>query len=63
MEIAKVGDFVGFKCDVEQSGRITEIRYDTAGAVVLYLENPDGFSGEYLDGDRVTWQFASDCWK
>ncbi len=59
---AMVGDWVGFKSDVEQTGRITEIRTDSAGAVVLVLADPAGFSGDYIGGDRVTWQHASDCW-
>ena len=59
---AMVGDWVGFKADVEQQGRIMEIRTDSTGAAVLVLTHPSGFSGDYIGGDRVTRQLASDCW-
>jgi len=59
---AFVGDWVGFKADVEQHGRIIEIRRDSTGAAVLVLTHTSGFSGDYIGGDRVTRQLASDCW-
>jgi hypothetical protein len=59
---AMVGDWVGFKSDVEQTGEIIGIRDDSSGAVVLDLRNRAGFSGDYIGGERWTWQLASDCW-
>jgi len=59
----KVGDYVGFKCDIEQSGKIVEIK--TAGVMsreVLVLESEYGFHGEYIGGETRTEEFASDCW-
>ena len=61
--VVSLGDWVGFKADVEQTGRILDIRIDSTGATVLVLTNPDGFDGDYIGGDRVTRQHASDCWK
>lgn len=58
-----VGDWVSFKSDTEQSGRIVEIRPGRYWAgVELVLENPDGFRGDYIGGDRQTVLAASDCW-
>jgi hypothetical protein len=56
-----VGDVVGFKSDIEQSGVIVEIKKTYAG-VSLVLENKHGFSGDYIGGDTITTQLASDCW-
>ena len=53
----KVGDHVGFKSDIEQSGKITKIEGDW-----LTLENSNGFGGDYLRYATVTKQHASDCW-
>lgn len=61
--IVEIGDWVEFKADVEQSGRIIGIRRDSSGAVVLDLQNRAGFSGGYIGGECWTWQLASDCWK
>jgi len=60
--VVRIGDWVGFKADVEQQGRILDIRTDSTGATVLVLTHPSGFSGDYIGGDRVTRQHASDCW-
>jgi hypothetical protein len=57
-EIVKVGDWVSFKSDVEQCGRITKIEGDR-----LYLEaGPNGFEGGYIGGQEKTLQLARDCW-
>jgi hypothetical protein len=56
-----VGDVVCFKCDIEQSGVITAIKKTYAG-VSLTLESKHGFSGDYIGGDTVTTELASDCW-
>ena len=53
----KIGDWVGFKCDIEQSGRVKEIRSHT-----LILEDPDGFQGEYIGRDTVTEVDIDRCW-
>jgi len=53
----KVGDWVCFKSDVEQSGKITRISGDR-----LTLENPNGFQGGYIGGQEITTQMAGDCW-
>jgi hypothetical protein len=57
----QVGDWVGFKSDIEQSGKIVEIKSSYMGAS-LVLENTSGFSGGYIGGDTITTELASDCW-
>jgi hypothetical protein len=56
-----LGDYVGFKSDIEQSGKIVEIKKTYAG-VSLVLENLNGFSGDYIGGDTITTVLARDCW-
>ena len=57
-QTVKVGDWVSFKCDREQSGKIYKIEADR-----LYLEaGPNGFEGGYIGGQDTTVQRASDCW-
>ena len=58
-QVVKVGDFVSFKSDIEQGGKIIEIK---GGGAVLVLSNPNGFSGEYIRGETVHTVRASDCW-
>jgi len=57
----QIGDYVGFKSDIEQSGKIVEIKRTYAG-VSLVLENLNGFSGDYIGGETITTQLARDCW-
>jgi hypothetical protein len=57
----KIGDWVGFKSDIEQSGRIVAIKQTYAG-VSLVLENTSGFSGGYIGGSTITTELARDCW-
>jgi hypothetical protein len=57
----KVGDWVGFKSDIEQSGQIVEIKSSYMGAS-LVLENKSGFQGGYIGGDTITTELAGDCW-
>lgn len=57
----KPGDYVGFKSDIEQGGRILAITKGNWG-VYLTLENPSGFSGEYIGGDTTTEVSINDCW-
>jgi hypothetical protein len=58
----RVGDCVGFKADVEQHGRIVEIRASRYMAAELVLENENGFPGDYLRYATRCVQLASDCW-
>lgn len=60
-KIVKIGDTVGFKCDIEQSGTITKIRR-IFHLVELTLENPHGFSGDYIGGRTITTALATECW-
>jgi hypothetical protein len=57
----KVGDNVAFKSDIEQWGKIIEIKKTYMG-VSLVLENIHGFHGDYIGGSTITTQLASDCW-
>jgi hypothetical protein len=57
-ETVKVGDYVCFKSDVEQCGKIYLIKGDR-----LYLQaGPNGFQGDYIGGAETTVEMASDCW-
>ena len=57
----KVGDWVGFKADVEQCGQIIEIKSSYMGQA-LVLENKAGFHGDYIGGSTITTELARDCW-
>ena len=57
-----VGDYVCFKSDYEQCGKIVQIKKDMMGKPMLVLENPDGFGGEYLQYATRTVERAADCW-
>jgi hypothetical protein len=56
-----IGDWVGFKSDIEQSGQIVDIKSSYMGAS-LTLENKSGFQGGYIGGDTITTELARDCW-
>ena len=56
-----IGDWVGFKSDIEQSGKIVAIKQTYAGTS-LTLENTSGFSGDYIGGQTITTELARDCW-
>jgi hypothetical protein len=58
----KVGDWVCFKSDVEQCGRIKQIRRMNYNHLEFVLENPNGFQGAYIGRDTVTTVLAADCW-
>jgi len=60
-QVVKIGDWVGFKADIEQSGKIVAIKQTYAGTS-LTLENTSGFSGDYIGGDTITTELARDCW-
>jgi len=53
-----IGDWVGFKCDIEQYGRIIEIR----GAVLILSSEGEGFSGDYIGGQLTAEVDIDDCW-
>ena len=57
----KVGDWVSFKADVEQSGKIVKIKDNM---LILQAGDDDGdtFDGGYIGGDSITEVRASDCW-
>jgi hypothetical protein len=57
-----IGDVVGFKCDIEQYGKITKIERDRYGVVTLTLEAFGQFHGEYIGGKTETTERADDCW-
>jgi hypothetical protein len=57
-EQVNVGDYVSFKSDIEQGGRIYKIEGNR-----LYLQaGPNGFQGDYIGGQDTTVQRAEDCW-
>lgn len=56
-----IGDYVGFKSDIEQYGQIVDVTSDYRGER-LTLHNPNGFGGDYLRYATKTVEFASDCW-
>lgn len=58
----KVGDYVCFKSDYEQCGKIVNIKFDMFDNCVLVLENEDEFGGDYIGGQTRTQQRAQDCW-
>ncbi len=57
-QIVRVGDWVSFKSDVEQTGKIEAVL--SGGRLVL--TNPNGFQGDYIGGFMTTIQQARDCW-
>jgi hypothetical protein len=62
-QTVKVGDYVCFKSDYEQCGKVTKITKNMFGHVMLELYRDDeGFGGDYIGGSNYTVQSASDCW-
>jgi hypothetical protein len=60
-QTVNIGDWVCFKSDIEQSGKIVEIKKTYYGTS-LVLENTSGFSGDYIGVETITTQTARDCW-
>ena len=60
-QTVQVGDSVCFKSDVEQSGKIVDIKKTYSG-VSLTLESTYGFHGDYIGGQTITTELARDCW-
>lgn len=54
----KIGDWVSFKSDTEQSGQIEAALSEGR----LVLTNPNGFHGHYIGGLHSTIVLAKDCW-
>jgi len=52
-----VGDYVWFKSDIEQGGKIVGIEGNE-----LKLHEPDGFKGDYLRNNEFAYINADDCW-
>ena len=59
--VVRVGNYVGFKCDIEQSGVITRI-YKSYDGINLDLKNDEGFQGGYIGGTNAHTVLAEDCW-
>ena len=56
----KIGDYVYFKSDTEQCGKVTKIHRASYGPGYLFtVVNPDGFPGDYLRYETTT-EVASD---
>ena len=60
-QTVKIGDWVCFKADIEQSGKIVDIKKSYMGHS-LVLENENGFHGDYIGGQTITTELARDCW-
>lgn len=58
-----IGDVVNFKCDVEQYGKIKEIKkVGSDYELTIEATSEDGFDGDYIGGDLRTTMNASECW-
>ena len=57
-EIAvKIGDYICFKSDVEQSGKVKSINGNE-----IIVTSKYGFHGDYIGGSTRTVVYAEDCW-
>tara|TARA_B100000989_G_C19486906_1_gene447909 strand:+ start:575 stop:805 length:231 start_codon:yes stop_codon:yes gene_type:complete len=56
----EVGDWVGFKCDIEQEGIVKSIQRSRH---TLIVENPHGFHGDYIGGDTEALLAFDDVWE
>lgn len=57
--VVKVGDYVCFKSDYEQCGKIVEI---IRGTTLVLFKDENGFGGDYIGGENYTRVDARDCW-
>jgi hypothetical protein len=57
-QVVKVGDYVCFKSDVEQCGKITKIE----GNQLTLFRDDEGFEGDYIGGSNYTTETADRCW-
>jgi hypothetical protein len=55
-----VGDWVGFKSDIEQDGKVKQIQYSRRAMLV---ENKNGFDGDYIGGDTEALVGFDEIWK
>lgn len=55
-----VGDWVGFKSDIEQCGKVKQIQ-TTRRAMII--ENKNGFDGDYIGGDTEVLVGFDEVWK
>lgn len=55
----KVGDYVCFKSDYEQCGKIVEI---IRGTTLVLFKDDSGFGGDYIGGENYTRVDSRDCW-
>ncbi len=64
--VIKVGDFVGFKSDIEQSAEVIEIKVriiewnGKRENVYVVKAGPDGFQGGYINGCKTHELWESD---
>ena len=56
-KVVEIGDFVGFKSDIEQYGKIVKISGNQ-----LVLKASSTFSGDYIGGEEFTTVDAERCW-
>ena len=49
-----------FKADIEQCGKVINIKGSGKNAE-LTLENTDGFDGDYIGGETITYLKARRC--
>jgi hypothetical protein len=56
-----IGDYVSFKSDYEQSGKIIDIK-GCGNGVELTLFREGGFGGEYLRYSQKAYAYANECW-
>ena len=57
--------WVGFKCDIEQTGKVVDTYYANNGCsrvLWLVLENEIGFEGGYIGGQTRTEIPAEETW-
>ncbi len=59
-ETINIGDWVEFKADIEQCGKVINIQGSGKNAE-LTLENTDGFDGDYIGGETITYIEARRC--
>ncbi len=58
-----IGDIVSFKCDVEQYGKIKQIKkIGSDYELTIESTSDEGFEGDYIGGDLTTKMNASECW-
>ncbi len=59
----KIGDWVTFKADIEQTGKVVRIIGSGKNAMLtLSSDDTYGFDGDYLNGETVVEMEAKRCW-